>query len=190
YFLNLRSAVPAPLCRNRNRHRALRTIFRRWSRRCRWFCHPLVHHPHQQEHRKRNNQEIDDRVKQNAVIKSRRSRRLGCCQRLVGLVAQVHKQIQKAHVPQHPPKRRHQDVIHGRRYDFAERRADNDAHRHIHHVATHRKLFKFLQHSSSLSYSLRRGFPNFAESLTHTPPLRATPQRGPSLSSSTREGTH
>jgi hypothetical protein len=59
--------------------------------------------------------------------------------------------VSKIYVPQRHPDRRHDDVLHQRRHNFSEGRADNHAHRKIKHIPAHRKSFEFFEHIYFLS---------------------------------------
>src|ERR1700723_2229403 len=98
----LRRAVAAALGLDRNAHRALWTIFRRWSRRSRRLRDEAVHGSHQKKHSERDNQKVDDIVQEHSVAQSR-SRRFGCSDRIVMLPVQADELIRKIDVPQQVP---------------------------------------------------------------------------------------
>ncbi len=68
-----------------------------------------------------------------------RRRRLGAC-------LQQQEQVGEVHVAERQADRRHDDVVHQRLHDGAERAADDDADGEVEDVAPHRKCLEFLEH--------------------------------------------
>ncbi len=68
------------------------------------------------------------------------------CQGVVTALAQVQEQTGKIHAAHGQADRRHQNVVDEGTDDFAECAADDDAHRHIDHVASHGEVSEFFKH--------------------------------------------
>jgi hypothetical protein len=75
--------------------------------------------------------------------------RLGFRNGRVVCFPKIDKQVRKIHVAQRTSDRRHNHIVYQRRHDFAEGCADDDADRHVQHIASHRKFFEFLEHARS-----------------------------------------
>src|SRR5713226_2928780 len=85
----LRCAVTAALRSQRNRHRALRAVFRRrrgWGFR---LAGPAVHLMHDKEYGEGHDQKTDQGVQEDSVVESRRVVGLRVGQRFVGFAAQI-----------------------------------------------------------------------------------------------------
>mgnify|MGYP007091270215 CR=1 FL=1 len=65
----------------------------------------------------------------------------------VAHLADVEPQRREVRIADEGADGRHQDVVHERRYDFAERAADDHADGHVHYVAFEGKLFEFFKKS-------------------------------------------
>jgi hypothetical protein len=102
----------------------------------------LDHH----EDGKRDDQEIDHGVDEEADVPGRGTGGLGGFQRRVLAFAQNHEDVREVDTPQQQPDRRHQDIAHEGSNDLAERGADHDTDRHVQHVATDDEFFEFFQH--------------------------------------------
>ena len=59
----------------------------------------------------------------------------------------VEPQLRKIGVSDQRADRGHEDVVHERRHDLAERTADDNADGHVHYVAFEGKLFEFFEKS-------------------------------------------
>lgn len=73
--------------------------------------------------------------------------RLHGVRRGVAQLRDVEPQLREVRVADQRPDRRHEDVVHERRDDLAERAADDDAHGHVHDVALEGELLEFLEKS-------------------------------------------
>jgi hypothetical protein len=67
------------------------------------------------------------------------------------LPGKADEQVGEVHLADQPADRRHQDVLNERGNDPAEGHAQDDAHGHVQHVASHGKFFELFQHLALLS---------------------------------------
>src|SRR5215203_2487747 len=127
-------------------------LFVRWCRGSDWLgpsCR--IHGFDDEEQCERHDDEVDDRVDENAIRQDHRARVLGELQRWVrawygrGLL-EDDELIREVHSSHPQTDDRHHDVSDEARNDCAERQADDDAHGHVDDIAAHRELLEFPDH--------------------------------------------
>src|SRR2546425_3911026 len=138
-------------CLNRNRGRAVRTLFRRRLRRLGFLLPPQpVDASDEQKDREGDNDEADDRVNKHAVIDAYGPGSLGLG--WTGIRSSLHTMLQdeekvgEVYPSQEQAGGWHEHIVDQALYDRAERAADDDSDSHINHVPSHRKLSELLQH--------------------------------------------
>ena len=104
--------------------------------------------PDQQEHGHSDEQKRDHRVDEEPVVDRHRAgsacvskRRIRACW---DAVLDYQEKIGEIHAAQYPAQRGHENIIDERFDDGRERGADDDAHRHVEHVAAQREFLEFL----------------------------------------------
>lgn len=108
---------------------------------------------HDEDH-KRDDQKIDHVVQEQPVIQRRGAGSLRFRQRLISSPLEADVQITEINASKQKSDRRHHDIINQRRYDLAERAANDDADRHINHVPPHHERFEFFQYFHTCSFEI------------------------------------
>src|SRR6267142_3683318 len=145
---DLRGAVRAASCLDRDRHRALRALARgrrRWGR----ALEP-VRLAHDEKDGEGHEDEVDDRVDEHAVVQRGRAVRLGRGQRRIGPPREADEEIAEVDAAECEAERRHQQVVHERGHDGAEGHAEDDRHREVDDVATHEERLELAEHAGLL----------------------------------------
>ena len=116
--------------------------------------HGAVHRLHHQEDGEGDDQEVDQRVDEGAVVEGGRAGLLGGGERRVLSRAQHQEQVREVDAAEQLADGRHQHVAHERAHDLAEGAADDHADGQIEDVAAQRELLELFSISSFLFLSL------------------------------------
>ena len=116
------------------------------------FLFPL--HPidgaDEQEYHKGDDEEADDGIDEHAVVDGHRACRLRVGQQCVGpsrgACLEQDEEVGEIHIAQQQADGRHDDIVNQRLDDSTEGSADDDAHGHVNHVATHDEFFELFPH--------------------------------------------
>src|SRR6185369_823288 len=138
---------------------------------------------HEKDH-EGDDQEVDHRVEEDAIVERRRPGGLCLGQRRVMLPRQIEEEVLEVHSAENQADRWHQDVVDERGHDLAERAADHDGHGEIHDVAPRDELLELFEHGDLLSGKLP--FEDRPDRSRLSPP-EEPPGAALSLSRSTRD---
>src|SRR5215467_4822688 len=144
----VRRAVRAPLGGGWDRRCAPRAVLHRRRRSRRRLREEAIDLLDQEEDGERDDDEIDHRVQEHAVVQRGRSGGLRGSERRERLPGQADEEVLEVHAAEEPPDRRHDDVVDERGDDRAERGAHDHTDRQVDDVAPHDERLEFAQHGS------------------------------------------
>src|SRR5580693_2419137 len=120
------------------------------------FVFQTIHLANKHEYHESNNKEVGQGVEENAVIDRGCTRSFGLSERGICMSREVNEFVREIRVACEQSDRGHQDIGDEGAHHSSEGCANDDAHCHVEHAATHCKLSEFSEHPAA--FASQQGF--------------------------------